>query len=1265
MPPSTKKTLTEVRALIEKKEYDCAIKLSESVLSKNASNYHAHVYIGVAAVGQQNFQLALDSYQAAIKLRPDLPLAYKGVIQTLSKPDSPQDPLLLARCQFGLGSRSNDHAEEALPKAADAFLSLALDDPSIRDEAVSVLQSIRSKDVFSPPSLLCDVLTYRICKLLSLELHQSVKHKVDVESDVDEEAIYYEELTTSPLSEAVNDLTHVLCRNNNLTFYDGPAQLVIRKLCGHCLRNKDFVENLSILRRLRAYEELLYVAETDHAPPHISKDERIQFAFRSKHLHPFRKGKTRTSCLLATINLDATGDYDEAIRSVSGEKRPGPVIPVAGVRTPSLPSYRSCTHALVAAFVYITREEYKSAMEACKAGRKISAKSEYMKRMYLLFSLLLATSLRGDRKYKDAAREFETVLLNAKKLEDPWMIHAANRGLIINAITGFGRQSRAAAIALEEATSYVDSSNDYAIIESVWSDALSGDVDVVRMQELVSRAIDRVNVSVLNGNDTSCWEYDLLGPYLIVSPNQLASIVSTRLGQMRLGAEGYTEEALKMAQKDQMAAAGFVKGVAEPFAQLGFVMERLGAFRDREKMRLRASRCYERALRADPTNAVASRQLVRILSERGMHFEAFEIARNVSDRNPKARWALNVVGWWRLSQARYSEAAVPFHTALRGRPKRTMQEEDSLFGTDVGSNASDNDLLVDIDSWRGLSVAYRMQGKPGAAFGCLDDALSLLEKPPSQYTANAKYDIAKLVSMCRAKIEDERDILTVLSRRSAQAGSLARSMLAKTTEPSNGDAMHFATGYYAAEALMLSAAEEWVTGAYRRATEMREQASTLFHDWIIEHIRRQPTLKCAALFKRLGDMWSEAAGGECPRDLACLVTHEFATGCLDKAAMAYSKAAHLAPWENSMRVQDVAGVLQRQALLNSDETSALIALNLLLANMTGDSDDLWSSHDGNGDIEESDYVCLAAVVLLTLAWLSNNESLKAGARGVANRARQQARHNVQKLLLDASVASSIDEVASKNNRTVNNIDTVFTTERQRCEKNRGKDDDNDGAESGTGRDSAQAHGVSSVTDISECAEAAIRATRVDPTDWRGFLAVAKVREADVRMHIGDFERLQSCEQAYAEADRLGAGPVAVNGRLRCMTRMLKQLNERCDRGDSSMLAASKEKLFQEACYISAVAKRVASDVPPVCASIMKTYIVKQQERVEERCNHLVAHVDQIYGNRCLETNGEDELQQLQQHVNDVWKHVHLYPFVPAARDLLSSCPPAPAGLCEA
>lgn len=1263
MPPSTKKTLTEVRALIEKKEYDRAIKLSESVLSKDASNYHAHVYIGVAAVGQKNFQLALDSYQAAIKLRPDLPLAYKGVIQTLSKPESPQDPLLLARCQFGLGSRSNDHAKESLPKAADAFLSLAIDDPSIRDEAVSVLQSIRSKDVFSPPSPLHDVLTYRICKLLSQDLHQSVKHKVDAESDVDEEAVYYEELTTSPLSEAVNDFTHVLCRNNDLTFYDGPAQLVVRKACGHCLRNKDFVENLSILRRLHAYEDLLHVAETDHAPPHISKNERIQFAFRSKHLLSSRKGKTRTSCLLATIVLDATGDYDEAIRSVSGEKRPGPVMPVAGVRTHSLSSYRSCTHALVAAFMYVTREEYKSAMEACKAGRKISAKSEHMKRMYLLFSLLLATSLRGDRKYKDAAREFETVLLNAKKLKDPWMIYAANRGLIINAITGYGRQSRAAAIALEEATSYADSSNDYAIIESVWSDALSGDIDVVRMQELVSRAIDRVNVSASNENDTSCWEYDLLAQFLIVSPNQLASIASTRLGQMRLAAEGYTDEALKMAQKDQMAAAGFVKGVGEPFAQLGFVMERLGTFRGMEKMRLRASRCYERALRADPTNAVASRQLVRILSERGMHLEAFEIARYVSDRNPKARWALNVMGWWRLSQGRYSEAAVPFHTALRGRPKRTAQEEDFLFGTDVGSTAFDNDLLVDIDSWRGLSVAYRMQGKAGAAFACLDDALSLLEKPPSQYTANAKCDVAKLVLMCRTRIEDERDILAVLSRRCTQAGSLAHSMFAKTTEPSDSDGMHFARGYYATEALMLSAAEEWATGAYRRATEMREQASTLFHDWIIEHIRRQPTLKRAALFKRLGDMWSEAAGGECPRDLACLVTHEFATGCLDKAAMAYSKAAHLAPWEKSMRVQDIAGVLQRQALLNSDETNALTALNLLLANMSGGSNDLGSSRDGNGDIEESDYVCLAAIVLLTFAWLSNNDSLKAGARRAANRARQQARNNAQKLLLDASVAASVDEVATNNSSTVNNSDTVFKTERQRYQKIRGKSDDNDAAHSGSGRNTAHAHGVVSLTDISECAEAAIRATRVDPTDWRGFLAVAKVREADVRMHTADFDRLQSCEQAYAEADRLGAGPVAVNGRLRCLTHMLKQLNDRCDRGDNSILAASEEqRLFQEACYISAVAKRVASEVPPECASIMNAYMAKQQDSIEERCDHLVAHGDQLSGIMRLETNGEDELQQ---HVNDVWKHVHMYPFVPAARDLLSSCPPVPAGLCEA
>ena len=108
-----------------------------------------------------------------------------------------------------------------------------------------------------------------------------------------------------------------------------------------------------------------------------------------------------------------------------------------------------------------------------------------------------------------------------------------------------------------------------------------------------------------------------------------------------------------------------------------------------------------------------------------------QIITTMYERNLKACLAFNILGCKKFAAGhnKLAEAMVIFQSTLKGKPPRwSAKEEYSVFRTNIACTIEDNDLLIDIDSWRGLSIAYRLQGKVNAANLCLTDALLLLEK---------------------------------------------------------------------------------------------------------------------------------------------------------------------------------------------------------------------------------------------------------------------------------------------------------------------------------------------------------------------------------------------------------------------------------------------------------------------------------------------------------------------------------------------------------
>lgn len=1120
---SAKKLLTQIRTHISNKEYVTAINLSNDVLEVEPENYNALVFIGVASNAQGDVHSALDSYQRAIDIRPELPLAYKGVVQTLTKPDSPKHPLLLSRAYYGLATTAPDQAASAFPNAVESFYVLALSDPTIIDEAIMVLRAARNSDVVTHQSFEDDCIVHKICKLLSINVPARSETSSDGVQTEREKA-----LDTAPLSAALDDLAFVLVRNNHHSFYDGTAELVIERALWHCLRMREVDQNLAFLQKISAYDAILHVGETD-CNTLVTYSHRETTALKGMHISPFCIPVSRSRAVVSAMLYNANGDIDAALRMMSLSK----LSSIVSKFSKSKPAqYSNCTHALVASFLYLCNGEFKRSLEASKGGYAIACGTVNGSLMCMkaLFSLLSAAALSGDSKYQEAMQKYEVVRNHARTVCDSWLEDAASCGLVETAVCAHGRESSETTKAVEDAMT--SSKNHFGVLESIWSNAVNGDVKLDRMEALTQAALsDAVSASQKDEVDFR-WEYTLLSPKFTRSPSEIAAVASIRLGQMILKKEGTSVISLTKAQKYQMEAAGLVREWGDPFAHLGFIFERLARHRDSEKMILRATRCYERALSTDPAHVIASRRLVRLLTSRGMLAEAAEIARNVSDRNPKARWAFNVLGWWRISRERYAEAASAFQAALRGKPLQTSREKDVLFGTDVGLTIEDNDLLIDLDSWRGLSVAYILQGKARAAIACLQDAIDLVEKPVCKHNSLVESEHLLARKTWRNLLYLEKDVLLVFSRRTPHLSPFLKSVFGDVAMPFVVDSIH-------SDALMYAAAAKWTYGCYRKAFWMRKETAEIFGKWLNHLQPSLPHVNCATLFKRLGDMWMEAAGDSTSENVQ-LVSRDFVDTALSNALVAYSKASHFAPWDSRMRAQDMAAALQRKAVLASSGVMAKTALSLL----TSVSSD----------------VSLIAHALLTSAVLSS-DTLKDTVKLIVLRVLRESQSQ-NKRLLSASVALAGDIFGDADMAT------------------------------------------SVATDFA----------KADPTDWRAWYVIGKVREVDAERHDWDVKMVESCERAFIEAERLGGGPAAVGGILRCVLRRLES-----HLGTGTL----ENKTYNDACYGMSLTGRLGAKESQLCRTFVEQFIRQREQNASCEFDELVSAKD----------------------TDALHSHIHMFPFL--------------------
>lgn len=1071
MAPKTKAQLKQAKSHLDANAPADALPLLSSILSSDPSNFNAHLLSGYANSLLDNLPAALASYASATSIKPQSKVAHRGVIDALRRCGGEQDhQLLWARTKLIL--------EDDIAEATRVLVR----EEGGKEAIHAVLQRIEEGTDGEWGKLGVQVLV-----------------KAGINEILGKDAERINQVIMEQASKEMAEKGSV-----QRTPVD---DFVVKWLMDKVRSDVNRETNFRLLEAMCAFEALLELYECGWVE--LSHHQVANFATRSLHLNPQSVGRA------AAVVAAEMHELDLAQR-------------LAGVNTLNKgKEIGSPIRALVKSWFHLRIGEDKKAVEIGKEGRALVNNKG---RIWACISLVVARGLKSERKYKEGIRELEAVRTWAIQAGEGWVEAASNRALVETAVAAHGRRSRQASTVMEEAAGSAD--NDFGVMECVWADALADDVDSIRMEALVTGMIKKANNGSV-GKDLK-WECQVLNDMFTFSDNELASIGASRLGQMVIKSEGLEMVTLERAQKWQMESVQLFKPASNAFAHLGWIVEQKGAYGNKEQMINRAIRCYQKARLTDEAHPLASRRLVRLLKHKGLDEESADVARQVADRNPRERWAHNVNGWHGIKQGNYQEAVIAFRNALKGKPKPSSRTEEILFGSDVGLTIEDNPLTLEVDSWRGLSLAYQKQGKAGPALSCVNDAIALVQKPPYYYTAGLEFDIERLQTILQNLLSVDRAILLQVNKHE-HAVNVIESLLKDSQAP-------LTITIQFAEAHLNMAAKEWMLGNYAQATSLRREAVSILKTAAEDQCQLFPQLSSSGLQKRIGDVLMEAVT-PIPKQMKTILSETMMRNMLQEAADAYSKALHSTSLDSpSLLTQDIAAALQRLAILNEDVELAQQAVDLLLQAQSSAS-----------------AMCIA---ILTLSTLKKEDSLATSCTSLAREVARRDTDKQTRVALHVSIALH----------------------------------------------------ASSIGDMSSAVEFAISSIRYDPKDWRGWFAVGKVREADAQKHDWPLEMIRSTQTAYLEADKLGAGPCAIHGVVRCLRHLLRS---------AWAASATKEEVYSEACYCAAMAARAGLEESEE-RSIINSSLKQQWEEVGKELSNIGA-----------ESGNATQLRLM-----------HLYPFLP-------------------
>ncbi|KND01469.1 SKI complex subunit tetratricopeptide repeat protein SKI3 [Spizellomyces punctatus DAOM BR117] len=658
-----KKLLKSAREELQGKNYEAAKEYCVQILDEDETNYNALVFLGLAEQNLRNVAESERAYQKAAKLAPSNPLAWQGLVNLYGETDnnSRLAEALDALRRLYLESKEGQKCLETTNKLIDLF-----ERTNQRLKAIAVLKSLAPGTEYNDlcanldlPSPL--VLWQRIADLQ--EQHDTELRSKEVETrrrrlgadslEVIRENVDKEVIITSQLEEIYDillDIAKQHTEENQVYLEIGQrfVEFMSKKLpyVASEEKGKLHAKMLSLARAIidqgsrapLSFETIIDSQDVAVADYDVGFFNLIRNELGDSYLVRLASGYLAWRA--STDNVDPLNDLLQGL-----QENPS-----------SFFGYR------VLGEVYVDRRDYDAAVECLNKAQELYTQitertTQNLTNVAVSLELSLARAylLLGSKTLPNALKLYKGILQRSSNN----IMGLQGLGMTLSAMQKFDEAQRCFEKVLQ-----LDNENDTAKAELGWIYYQKGNyIEALRLlREAIGKREDAVHL---------CW-----------------------LGKVYWAMGDVYRTDKQFAHANWLGAAKRDPNYAPAFACLGQFYAEI------EQDRVRAVRCYTRAVALDAGNEQAAKALSRMLLEDGQSTSAKGVLNAFVSKAQRAAWAYKQLGFIALANKEHIEAMGHFQTALRINSK-------------------------DTHCWEGLGEAYMTDGKYMAALKAFGRGLEL------------------------------------------------------------------------------------------------------------------------------------------------------------------------------------------------------------------------------------------------------------------------------------------------------------------------------------------------------------------------------------------------------------------------------------------------------------------------------------------------------------------------------------------------------------
>ncbi|KAJ3128460.1 Superkiller protein 3 [Nowakowskiella sp. JEL0407] len=638
------KELKAIKTAIGNKQFDVAKEKCLGLL-ESVQDYHAYVFLGVAELNLKNYDESEQAYKNAIALNSNDKLAFQGLLKLYEDQKYPAEKLLLTLYPLrDFYFKSND-----VKKLVETLSKIVSVSGSMSDN----LAEIDALSAYTEESAWFDMIKSEenvISPLDAWKKMATLQESADQEKIKSEIEIRRKRLSAETLDEIKTSVEKSVVESSQLD------HMYLKILSIE--RTAEIEEKyLEVLNR-----KLLYSSDEgrkNQLSREILKVSRLMVESKSRSLLPYQ------------ILLDTSDEYADSydsellecvceffpntswgiVTNSSIEMNSKNTIPNVASLLKSIEKESTLFQYHVSANLCLDVKNYQAALELALTGQTLlkSVESRYMlelprvKKSLLSISAASYLGLGGNRNLQNALDLYKQILsIYAPEVSD---------------FKGFGRT-------LTKLHKYNEAIKSFEKLKSLFPDNLEGDAEIGWIWHLNGDSLKAK--SFLEGSIDKMTEME-----------ESSSIIAVHI--CRLGIVLWNLDEKQDAFALWIRSVKFDPQLLTAFTYLGHY------YREVEGDRVRAKKCYQRAVSGSTQEHDAAQSLIALNIEEGDTDSALEIAEAIVSSDDQCAWAWRQLGFIRLNTSAVT-AANCFQRAIR------IDSQDAL-------------------SWEGLADAYFKEGK--------------------------------------------------------------------------------------------------------------------------------------------------------------------------------------------------------------------------------------------------------------------------------------------------------------------------------------------------------------------------------------------------------------------------------------------------------------------------------------------------------------------------------------------------------------------------